>query len=224
MTIKFVQRNCKEGNVLDLRQSKAIQKYKPDIVFIEAPTNENSTGYIFNKYVPSKKPKGDLNVLKKDILSASKITPWVKSDLFLWKNIETLWSQGKNTLVYKIDGPRKLVHTHFIPAEAGKINYKDWIWWVRIYLREKYMSQNISHVLNKRFLKNKIIVLVCVQSFHWNHVRFLMSKPKKSDIWKLYFGRFKKLTPQMIKNELRKQNLILYYYWLKKSDFVHTAN
>ncbi len=213
--IRFIQVDCLESSKLDLRQANAVLKYRPDIILFEAPNDGRHIGYSFNRYSPSKKPKTELEILKEGLLEAAKRTPWVKSDLHTWENINTLWAGGRNTLVYRIDGPYGLVRAHFLPSKAGVINYKDPIWWARILLRDMYMARHTKKILDGVTTEKQITVLACVQKFHWQHVKFLLENPTQEQVWQLYFGRFKTLTPEGITVLLKKNNMTLYRYWTR---------
>ena len=93
MKPKYIQINCTEGKRIDLRQAKAVLKYKPDLIFLEYPTN-----YL----KPIKKP---IHINKKIILKF----PWTESDNYMWANIKKIWKNGYNTFVYAVDGPYDLV-------------------------------------------------------------------------------------------------------------------
>jgi hypothetical protein len=77
------------------------------------------------------------------------------------------------------------------------------------------MAHHMEQVLKKRFGKKKIVAAVFLQSFHWQHVKFLLEHPSKEKIWRYYFGRFPKLTPAIITKELKIKDHILSRYWGK---------
>lgn len=194
MRPKFYNFNCRESNALDLRQAEAVLKYKPDIVFLEYPNNEKEL-----------KPK----------TKAAK--NFSKSDLIMWKNIEYLWRKKIKTKVYAIDGPGELTgqfdlawHNTY-PCAA-----KNWFWWVKIYLRERLMAKHIEEALNSYEEGKNPTVLVFLQSFHWQHVKFLLTRPSKEKIWRHYFGKFEKeVSPRTIPKILKKESKIFYQYWQK---------
>ncbi len=204
MRPRFYNFNCRESNALDLRQAEAVLKYEPDIIFLEYPNNNKTLR-------PIKKPT------KKFSPRALRASPWAKSDLIMWKNIEYLWKKGLKTKVYAVDGPSelteqfKLAWHNTYPCAA-----KNWFWWVRVYLRERMMSTQINQVLKKYKEKNNPTVLIFLQNFHWQHVKFLLKKPSKEKVWKYYFGDFEKeITKKEVPKTLKRESDIFYKYWQK---------
>lgn len=204
MRPKFYNFNCRESNALDLRQAEAVLKYKPDIVFLEYPNNDNELRPITKS-------------VKKFSKEIVKTSPWAKSDLIMWKNVEYLWKKGLKTKVYAIDGPGEL-NSEFMLAwhNTYPCATKNWFWWIRIYLRERYMAKYILDALNEYQEGKNPTVLVFLQNFHWNHVKFLLTKPSKEKIWKYYFKKFEKeVSPRTIPKILKKESKVFYKYWQK---------
>lgn len=227
MKIKYIQVDVKEEinsknwSNPDYRQAECVLKYKPDIIIFESPVNK-TPDTIYNKYSCSKKPFDLVQKYKKELIINSK-KPGngdALSDIRLFDNIMTLWKKGHNVLLYNVDGPDDLRREFF---EVWKYMYPssihNWLWWIRIYLREKYMSKNIQWILNKNKDKKNIVIAIFLQSWHWKHVKFLLSNPSKNEIWKYYFSRFKEVNKKNIAEKIRKENKVFYKYWVKMSDF-----
>ena len=199
MKPKYIQVDCTEGNRVDLRQSKAILRYKPDLIFLE-----------YSKV--SSKP-----ILKPVHISKSIISkyPWTESDNFMWANIVKLWNRNHRVLVYAVDGPHDLVSGANIYSCDKTRPYKttSLFWWVRIYLRECFMVKNIKLILKQYKNKENPVILVFLQSFHWQHVKFLLSDPSKKAIWIFYFRRFGELTSKDVSRLVNEENKILFKYW-----------
>lgn len=221
---KFKQINCNEsrGAGLDLRQAEAILTYRPDIVLLEYPCNSEPPDMPFNAFAPMDKPEAMVakrtaefpaEVLKRD--------PWVVADTAMWRNVAQLWSEGHQVLAYPTDGPSELtsewreVWDHMYPQAT-----KNWVWWVRIYLRERLMANHVRYVLNKHSDMAKPMVMVYLESFHWKHVKFLLSEPSQQEIWEYYFGRFPEVDQSSIANRIKALNPMFYKYWQEYSDFV----
>ncbi len=206
-----------------MRQANAITRHKPDIIFFEAPNNSQTPDSIYNKFPPSRKPLNRLKKQKKDLLQVAKKFPWVKSDIYVYDNIATLWKNGHDIKLYKVDGPSELLKIDL--EKSGYQNHKPYRrgthfeWWVKMYLREKIMVKNIQKVLYQYRNKNNLIILMFLQKFHWHNVKFQMSKPTKKRIWNYYFGSFNNLNEKNINLRIKKGNKILYKYWRKYSDF-----
>jgi len=202
MKPKYIQVSCIEGDKIDLRQSKAVIKHKPDLIFLEIPSNS-------------------LKPVTKTKSQPKKVTdefPWVKSDKYVWDNIIQLQKTGHNILVYDIDGPHDLVSFEYkknIYPYNKKYPYKttNLFWWVRIYLRECFMANKIKTILNNYKGKKEPVILIFLQSFHWRHVKFLLSNPTQKEIWDYYFKRFKKLSDKDISNLIKKENKTFFKYW-----------
>ena len=220
----FHQINCRESRdgSLDLRQAQGIDRYKPDIILLEYPSNEKTPSFELNDYPALKKPEELVRARTKefpeDIL---KKDPWVAADTYMWKEIANLWASGKQVYVYPTDGPSELlsewrdVWEHMYPQAT-----KNWVWWVQIYLRERLMANNIEWVLNKHSDIERPIINVYLQYFHWKHVKFLLDNPSVDEIWDYYFSRFvADIDRNDIDGRIQKLNPLFYDYWQKYSDF-----
>jgi len=228
MKVKYIQVdvreeiNSKNWTKPDFRQAEYVLKYRPYIIIFESACND-TPNTIYNKYSCKNKPLGLVRKKQEDYKRASK-TPGngdAVSDIKLWDNIIELWKKGHNVYVYNADGPNKLRAEFF---QVWKYMYpcalKNWLWWVRIYLREKYMAKNIRWILEQHKHKEKLVVAIFLQSFHWTHVKFLLTNPSKKQIWQYYFSRFREVTPKDINQKIREQNKVFYKYWKIISDFV----
>ena len=215
---RFIQIDCREINKLDLRQARAVLKYKPDIIILEYPNNKKTPDTIFNKYTPANKPLKNLPKFSKETFV---VNPWVKSDVVMWNNIAYLWTKEKRqALVYSVDAPSELVREWFYVWEnMYPCALKNWLWWTIIYLRECYMAKNVRWILSRYQLKKRPTVLIFLQSFHWEHVKFLLRNPSAKQIWNYYFGKFDNLRPSIVAQTLKKQNKIFYKHWKIISDF-----
>lgn len=204
MKIKFIQISCIEGKKLDLRQSQAVLRYKPDFIFLEYPGT-------------SLKPIVQPVKVSKKIIARY---PWTASDNYLWANISRLWKSGVSTRVFAIDGPPDLVTQVTQPRYDYPYNDKNprkstnLFWWVRIFLRELFMAKKLGKILKRYQVKNDAVCLIFLEKFHWEHVKFLLSKPAKQKVWEFYFGRFKNLDRKKITELIRKENKILFKYWI----------
>jgi hypothetical protein len=218
----YKQVDLPETKRLNLDQAKAVLRFKPDIIFLEWPQDIKNSPVAFNKYPPLKKPKGLVKKIQKGLLKKDSLKkhPWAVADAVLFDNISKLWSEGHDVFLFPVDAQRELTAENYLlwkkmyPAVK-----KQWLWWVRIYLREKIMAENIERAFKKYTHKDKPKVLVLLQSFHWRHVRFLLSHPSKSRVWKYYFGRFSGITPKTIAGDIYKENRVFYKYWKKYADF-----
>ena len=219
---KFIQVDCIESKKLDFRQARAVLKYKPDIVILENPCGKSIPDRKMNHFGPLEKPKEILKNMaapySKRIL---KIHPWAKSDQTTRKNIVKLWKRGHQVLMFSTDGPPELTgELLFVWKHTYPCAMRNWVWWVQIYLREKYMARNIRWVLDNYKEKEKPVILIFLQSFHWRHVRFLLKNPSKKEIWEYYFGRFAdEVTRKDISIQIKNLNKVFYKYWKKISDF-----
>ncbi len=223
MTIEpiYHQVDCIESNKLDLRQANAVRKYKHDIIIFEYPNNNNVPDMEFNNFEALKKPKRLYDKMIKNLSgNILKIHPWVKADQFVWENINELWNKNHQVLLYRVDAPSELTR-EWLDVWMGSYPCieKNWIWWVKIYLREKIMAKNIKYILNNYKEKNNPNILIFLQSFHWEHVRFLLTNPTKNEIWKYYFGNFREINKKNIGNKIKKINKVFYKYWNEISDF-----
>ena len=215
---RFIQVDCRETNKLDLRQAKAVLKYKPDIIILEYPNNEKTPDTIFNKYAPANKPLKKLPKFSKETFA---MNPWVKSDVVMWNNVVYLWKKEEcQVLIYQIDAPSELVSEWLLVwNNMYPCALKNWLWWVRSYLRERYMAKNVQWVLSQYKLKKRPTILIFLQSFHWEHVKFLLQNPSTKHVWNYYFGKFNNLQPSVIARTLRKQNKVFYKHWKIISGF-----
>jgi len=216
----YHQVNCREQNKVDLRQAKAVLKYKPDIIIFELPEKNNSPETVFNKYNCRQKPVVKIKLIKKNLKKSAKQFGYALSDIKVWENIEYLWQQEKNVLLYNIDGPTELRQEFF---EVWQNMYpsakKNWLWWVSIYLRDRIMANHLQSILKKyKFQKNPVI-LIFLQNFHWQHVKFLLKNPTSQEIWQYYFGKFSEINIKTISHRIKKNNKLFYRYWKKYSDF-----
>jgi len=217
MKPKFIQANCTEGKCIDLRQADVVSHYKPDIIFFEMPAFNGNPSLIFNEYTSKKKPLIKVQQIKKNLRIDAKKYPYALSDVAVWENIEKLWSKGQNTLLFNIDGPKKLrTHRHKL---YGRTPYptlvRSWWFWAYQFMREIEMKENIESILRHYKSKKRPIVAVFLQSIHWDHVRFLLTHPSERAIWKYYFGNFPKVTPKNIRSLLKEKDQVLYKYWLQ---------
>ncbi len=221
--MKLYQFSCIEGKKVDLRQADAVLRHRPDAIIFEAPSSGRTPSLVYNKYRPSNKPLAEVAKHKKKLKQVSKKYPWVLSDISVYDNIVKLWKEGVDVKLYNVDASSELLRV------GSRIDH-DWNpkphhrgthfqWWVRIYLREKIMAENIQWVVSKN-KKKDLKVLIFLQSFHWRNVQFLMSNPTKKQIYEYYFGKFKDIEIETIGNKIKKENKILYKYWKKVSDFV----
>ena len=152
-----------------------------------------------------------------------KSAPWVLSDIKTYDNVRKLWKEGCNVQLFNIDGPQELLRIglerdptqHPRPYRRGT----HLMWWVRIYLRERIMADNLEKILPCYARQKEAVVLIFLQKFHWMNVKFLLSKPTKEELWGYYFGRFKNLDRRVLEEKIRKENPVLYSYWTKISDF-----
>lgn len=227
MKIKFVQAdvseeiNTKKWKKPDYRQADCVLKYRPDIIIFESAYNK-TPDTIYNKYNCQSKPLKLVRNYQKRLKEKS-MEPGLGdaiSDIKLWDNITKLWEEGHNVLLYNTDGPDELRREFF---EVWKYMYpcalKNWLWWVRIYLREKYMARHIKWILDKNDGKENLIVAIFLQSFHWKHVQFLLENPSKEQVWRYYFAKFKEIDRGNITAKIKKENKVFYKYWEKISEF-----
>ncbi len=78
------------------------------------------------------------------------------------------------------------------------------------------MTENIRPILKDN--KDKSI-LIFLQKFHWLNVQFQLSNPNKDKLWEYYFGKFKNVKRNDIVNILKRENEVLYKYWVRYSGF-----
>lgn len=222
MKPRFIQINCRESGRVDLRQAQAVLKYKPDIILFEYPNDQKSLGYSVNQFEPKNKPLHDIRQLQKSLRMASKNDGWVSSDIQVFENIISVWKQGHQILLYNVDAPFDLVSEW---NQVWKNMYpsalRNWLWWVRIFLRELYMTQNIHHILKNLQLGENPTILVFLQSFHWKHVQFLLSNPTRKQIWNYYFGSFPYFRQSNAYNIISMENKLFARHWKKMSPFTN---
>lgn len=220
-SVNFIQVDCYESNSLDFRQAKAILKYKPDIVLFEYPNNTDIFDMSINHYPATSKPRELIDKLFPIDNQTLKTHPWAQADKKVWSNIEKLWQENHQVLVYRIDAPNELTEEKLREWRSQYPKIKNnWLWWVRIYLREKYMAKYLQEIMANYKQKQDPTVLVFLQSFHWEHVKFLMENHTPDEIWKYYFSQFSEIDQNSIKEKIKKLNSVFYKYWLKISDFV----
>lgn len=190
------------------------------MLFLEMGSKTGNPDTIFNHYSPQKKPLGEVCNIQKDSRSASHEFGYAKSNILMWDNIMKLWREGCQLLVFNADGPDELRNEFF---EVWKNMYpcakKNWLWWVRIYLRERYMERNIRWALNHYRFQRQPVSLVQFGGFHWRHIKFLLGNPSKKKIWEYYFGKFSEVTQATIAEKIKKENKLFYRYWRKISGF-----
>jgi hypothetical protein len=223
MNVRFIQENCVEGSRVDLRQANVVKKYRPDIILFEMPAGRNGPGLAFNKFGPEEKPFKKVAAKKEGARIAARTFPYAMSDFYVWENIEALWREGHNVLLFNIDGPKELRAHRF--KTYGRIPYpaliRSWWFWAYQLMRELEMRKNIEAILRQygtysaRRPRERPVIAVFLQSIHWDHVRFLLTHPSKRSIWKYYFGNFPKVTPANIKALLKEKDEVLYRYWVK---------
>ena len=218
--IKFHGFFVNEYNRPDYRLAQAILKYRPGILFLETGSGDGNPDTIFNRYSANKKPLREVRAIQSAMRKAARRFGYAKSDILMWSNIVKLWKEGHDVLVFNADGPAELRREFF---EVWKNMYpsatKNWLWWVHIYLRERYMARNIMWALERYPSKKPRVALVQFGGFHWRHVKFLLGKPARKDIWKYYFGKFSEVAPGTIAGKIKKQNRVFYKYWLEVSKF-----
>ncbi len=218
---KFIQRDCVEGDKIDSRQAEAVLKYRPDVILFELPAGKNGPDTVFNKYPCEKKPLKKVDEIIKKLHDAAKKYPYAESDVLVWENIKKLWADGVNTQIYNVDTPDELRRQNFL-FEAGGYPAcrKDPVFLAYLFVRDSHMAKNIQEILDRYSEKENPVILVFLQSIHWNHVLFLLGKPSQKEIWKYYFGRFPKLTPALLVGMILKRSSVLARYWQKAVDKV----
>jgi len=218
--VKFHEFFVNEYNRPDYRLAKAILKYRPDILFLEMGSPDGDPETIFNRFPPEKKPLGKVRSIQSGMRRAARKFGYAKSNILMWDNIMKLWKEGHNLLVFNTDGPDELrreffeVWNHTYPSVK-----KNWLWWVHIYLRERYMARNIRQAFKRYPSKKKRVAIVQFGGFHWRHVKFLLGDPSKEEIWKYYFGKFREVDKKTIGRKIKEQNRLFYKYWQKTSRF-----
>lgn len=81
------------------------------------------------------------------------------------------------------------------------------------------MANNVQWILRNYKGKENPTVLIFLQSFHWDHVKFLLKNPSKKAIWNYYFGKFSEINKSDIAIKIEGLNKVFYKYWKKFSDF-----
>ena len=209
---------CREQNNIDLRQANAVIKHKPNIIIFEAPSSISPL--FFDSHQTPAKQKEILKTKISNLKKVSEKYPWFESDIKVFKNAYDLAKSGHELKMYSVDGPSELLQQTIVnkwnlmnkPRVRGSV----FLWWVYIYLREKIMTENIRPILKDN--KDKSI-LIFLQKFHWLNVQFQLSNPSKDKLWNYYFGKFEKIKRKDVANILKKDNDILYKYWIKYSEF-----
>lgn len=198
-----------------LRKARAVLEYRPDIVLFEYPMRGRTPETVFNRYLPTKKSWGKLEEWKSSFMDEDllKIHPWLKGDIKILENVEKVWREGHQVMVYRIDAPVELTSQMFWAGKDKDI----WPCWVVNFLREQFMLRNLKYVeRNYRFKKNSR-TLVFMANSHWENLRFLRKNPSKKEIWDRYFKRFKEITPENIEDKIKSKNKVLFKYWRKLS-------
>lgn len=227
MSFTFVQRNVSEEintknwKKPDFEQARAVLEYKPDVIIFEKAFNGRTPNTVYNRYVCANKPVHLVREYQRFLNKQSKNYGDALSGVPLWDNILKLWKDEHNVQLYNVDGSDELRREFF---EVWKYMYpcalKNWLWWVRIYLREKYMADHVTWVLDKHKSKDEVVVAIFLQSFHWEHVEFLLTKPTKAKVWEYYFNDFKGITRSNITEKIKAENRVFYKHWLAISGFV----
>ena len=226
MKPRFIQENCTEGNRADLRQARAVTRYRPDIILFEYPAEKGNPSLVFNRYDPDKKPLKEVERIKRGLKIAARKFPYALSDVPVWENIEKLWHAGHNVLLFNVDGAEELRRDYFKLAHGLTYDEqrKTPIFWVHCYLREIAMANYIRRILNNYKEKQDPVVAVFLQSIHWQHVKFLLKDPSQKKIWNYYFGRFPKINPGNIASAIRKQSPVHYKYWKRTPYFTRSMS
>lgn len=209
----FIQRNCVEGETADLRQAQAVLKHRPDAIIFELPSNRGGPGTIFNSYSCPNKPLARIQKIISQLKTAAASYPYARSDIAVWHNIEQLWQEGHNTLIYNVDTPAQLRHYYFTHFDTTyKTARRDWLFWVFLCIREQYMADNVRSVI-EHSRQEQPLIAVFLQSIHWRHIQFLLRKPSQTTIWDYYFKSFPELTPVNIGSKIKARSPLLYQYW-----------
>ena len=226
MKPRFIQENCIEGNKVDLRQARVVAHYRPDIILFEYPAERGNPSRIFNHYGPDKKPLKEVERIKRGLRVAVQKFPYALSDIPIWENIEKLWRDGRNVLLFNIDGPDDLRRDYFKLARGLTYDEqrKNLIFWVHCYMREIAMADHIRRILNDYKEKSNPVIAVFLQSIHWQHVKFLLKNPSQKKIWNYYFGRFPKINLQNIAAAIQKESSIHYKYWKRTPYFTRSMS
>ena len=218
--VKFHEFSVLEHNRPDYQFARAILKYRPEFLFLEIGSSTGNPDTIFNRYSPNKKPLREVRKIQAALRRNAKRFRYAKSNVLMWDNIVKLWKEGHDVLVFNTDSPDELrreffeVWNHMYPDAK-----KNWLWWVRIYLRERYMARNIQWAIKHYPRKKQSVALVQFGGFHWRHVKFLLNRPSKKEVWNYYFKKFSEISPVTIEPKIREQNKVFHKYWRKISKF-----
>ena len=124
-----------------------------------------------------------------------------------------------SSLLFNVDAPKELRSEWFdVWNNMYPCALKNWLWWVPIFIRERIMAKNICHILENYKEKENPKILIFLQSFHWRHVKFLLSEPSKDKIWEYYFGKFDRISKEHISEKIKKLNKTYYKYWKKYAE------
>lgn len=142
----------------------------------------------------------------------------------MWKNITKLWQNNHKLLVYAVDAPSDLVVNAnvYLDKKINPSKNTNIFWWIRIYLRECFMTKKIEQILLEHKDQSEITICVFIQNFHWRHIKFLLTKPSKKIIWNYYFAKFKNLNKKDIPKLLKNENKILFKYWKNPINYFYT--
>lgn len=219
LTPKFIQRDCVEGDKIDLRQADTILKYCPDIIMFEMPAGKNGPDTVFNKYPCGKKPLKKVDEIIQKLEISAKKYPYAFSDVAVWNNIKKLWAEGKDVKIFNIDSPDEIRREfHLFQNPGYPAVRKDPVFWAYLYLRDSYMTENIKLALDNYSGKKDPIIAIFLQSIHWKHAEFLLKNPTPAEIWKYYFGRFPKLTSKILEEMILRKSKVLAQYWKKETN------
>ncbi|MEY4731352.1 MAG: hypothetical protein RL681_298 [Candidatus Parcubacteria bacterium] len=212
----------REHRRADYRHARAILRHRPDILLNEmSSAPDGNPDLPINRFSPEKKPLQWVRLEQRALARASKDFPYAKSDIKLWDNVMQLWREGHELFVFNIDGPKELRHEFFdVWNHCYPCATKNWVWWVHIFLRERYMANNTEWAIRRYWRsKKRPVVFIQFGGFHWRHVKFLLTHPTKKEIWKYYFGKFEReVTPDTISSKLRRISPVLWKHWRRVAD------
>ncbi len=194
-----------------LKKARAVLKHRPGIILFEYPMRGKGPEVVFNRYSPKKKPWKKWAAWKtffgrKELV---KTHPWLKGDSRILENIEKLWKEDQQALLYLIDAPVELTSQMVWASRDRDL----WPCWVTNFLREQYMIGNFDYVEKKHQEAGDLKILVFIANWHWENIKFLRRNPPKREIWERYFKQFKELTPRNIEGKIKEKNRILLKYW-----------
>lgn len=198
-----------------LRKARAVLEYRPDIVLFEYPMRDRTPETIFNRYSPTKKPWRKLEEWKNSFMDEDllKIHPWLKGDIKILENVEKIWREGQQVMVYRVDAPVELTSQMLWAGKDRDV----WPCWVTNFLREQYMFRNLRYVEQNYKFKKHPKALVFMANSHWENISFLRKNPSKKEVWDRYLKRFKGITPENIKDKIKNKNKVLFKYWRRLS-------